>query len=114
MKIIAVVIMMMIILNCTKAIRNTPEKKSCAAKCAPGCIFANFAYPLCFALCLDSCENPDHVHSEYWYSFSYNVNLFFILLCVLFMIEFVMFFIFLTVNFCFSDDHDAVNDAVNS
>ncbi|KAK7372111.1 hypothetical protein VNO80_05480 [Phaseolus coccineus] len=35
-----------------------PEK-SCSAKCAPGCIFANLAYPICYAICIDKCRHPD-------------------------------------------------------
>jgi len=48
--------MMMVILGCTQAIGTTPEKKSCSAKCAPGCVFANLAYPICYAICMDKCK----------------------------------------------------------
>ncbi|KAK7372519.1 hypothetical protein VNO80_05900 [Phaseolus coccineus] len=55
---IVIMMMMMIMLSCTEANDIIPEK-SCSAKCAPGCVFANIAYPICYAICMDKCKHPD-------------------------------------------------------
>ncbi|KAK7372529.1 hypothetical protein VNO80_05910 [Phaseolus coccineus] len=53
-----VIMMMMMMLSCTEGSDIIPEK-SCSAKCAPGCVFANLAYPICYAICIDKCKHPD-------------------------------------------------------
>jgi len=121
-----VIMMMMIMLSCTEGNDIMPEK-SCSAKCAPGCIFANLAYPICYAICIDKCRHPyppsvspDCITScttTITKSTSNNIGIPFLTILIsfaLFTIQ-LCFYIFLIINYLFlSEDRAAMKDALKS